>query len=95
MPNARTTDPHTSREAAASVNNVSETQEVILALLSGQPMTDQDLVVAFNSLLWAPRASESGIRSRRAELAARGAVVDTGMRTTLASGRRAIVWAVA
>ena len=95
MPNARTSDPHPSREAAASVSNVTETQQVIISLLTVESMTDEMLVTAYQSTLFAPQASESGIRSRRAELVRRGAVVDTGARRKLQSGRNAIVWAVA
>jgi hypothetical protein len=49
-------------------------------------------VAAYNNMRTAPRASESGIRSRRAELVDRGLVVDTGRRIRLESGRYAIVW---
>lgn len=41
-----------------------------------------------------PRASESGIRTRRSELVKRGMIVDTGKRVTLDSGRQAKVWAI-
>lgn len=40
------------------------------------------------------RQSSSGIRSRRAELAANGLVVDTGRTVRTASNRKATVWAV-
>lgn len=94
MPFARTTDPTTSHEAAESVSNVSETQKYILKALN-HPRTDPDLADAYLNLKGAPKASLSGIRSRRAELVARGLVKDTGDRVKLESGRRAIVWAVA
>ena len=41
------------------------------------------------------KASDSGIRSRRSELAATGLVIDTGDRKKMASGRMSIVWGVA
>jgi hypothetical protein len=95
---ARNTDPITSHEAADSVDEfkATETQEAILKLLK-RPMVDQDLVFEYqvtflNGL--APRASESGIRSRRAELSALGLVVPVGYEV-LESGRRAIKWETA
>lgn len=94
MPHARHTDPHTSHEAAAQVDNLTATKQAILKALN-HPRTDVDLISAYQSLYGAPRASESGIRSRRAELVAAGLVQDTGERIKLASGRRAIVWAKA
>jgi hypothetical protein len=97
MPAARLTDPQTSHEAAASVKNITATQSAILDLLRF-PMNDEELVNAYYDRVnrgWAPNASPSGIRSRRAELADRGLVVDSLMRARLVSGRQAIVWTVA
>jgi hypothetical protein len=96
MAKARKTDPVTSHVAAQSVKNVTSTQAVILQLLDvPYGMTDVALVKAYNKVKDAPRASDSGIRSRRAELAAMGKVADTGNRVKLPSGRHAIVWQVA
>ena len=92
MPKARNTDPVTSHEAAASIRNISATQLGILDALN-RPRPDVDIVEVYQKLKRNPRASESGIRSRRAELVAMGLVVDTGSRVKLPSGRRAIVWA--
>ena len=83
MARARNTDPITSHLAAKSVN-------VLKALRRAR--TDVELVEAYNNLKTAPRASDSGIRSRRAELVRRGMVIDTGKRVRLDSGRYAIVW---
>jgi hypothetical protein len=94
MPHARHTDPSTSHSAAESVENLTMTQEYILVSLV-RPGTDVDLIQRYNNSKHAPRASESGIRSRRAELVKLGLVQDTGLRTRLASGRQAIVWQVA
>jgi hypothetical protein len=91
MPHARHTDPHTSHEASRSVGNITATQEYILKALT-RPATDVDLVERYQNLRNAPRASESGIRSRRSELVAAGLVKDSGARVRLASGRNAIVW---
>ena len=93
MPAARITDPATSHEAAESVKNVTATQAAILKLLTAAPMSDEDLIwyyqQGWNNF---PRASESGIRSRRAELVKQGLVKDSGDRRRLQSGRNAIIW---
>lgn len=91
MANARKTDPVTSHEAAESVRTITLTQEFVLRVLR-RPRVDVELVKAYQAMKTAPRASESGIRSRRAELVERGLVRDSGRRTRLESGRMAIVW---
>ena len=91
---ARRTDPITSHEAAESVDNITATQSYVLRCLK-RPRVDVELVNAYRAYKTAPRASESGIRSRRAELVDRGLVVDTGRRVRLDSGRYAIVWGLA
>lgn len=91
MVKARATDPKTSHDAAVSVDNVTDTQRYVLSALR-RPRADVELVEAYRKFKRAPRASESGIRSRRAELVDRGLVVDTGRRIRLDSGRFAIVW---
>jgi hypothetical protein len=98
MPHARKTDPTTSHEAAASVGNITKTQEAILKILEVVPSYDLMLVHHYNKQVLlgnVPMASESGIRSRRAELVERGLVQDSGERVRLASGRHAIVWKAA
>lgn len=95
MAGARTTDPSTSHEAAAKVTNVTETQRAIYLMLLTGPSNDVD---GFGVYRFAaergicPMVSESGYRSRRAELVAKGLVRDTGERVKLASGRNSIVW---
>lgn len=91
MPAARTTDPQTSHDAAASVKKLSETHRAILQELQ-TAQTDVDLVRAIQLRHGFALASESGIRSRRAELVRDGYVEDTGKRERLESGRMAIVW---
>ena len=94
MPQARKTDPQTSHDAAKSVKDVSKTKKAILSLLR-KHQTDMQLVANYTKLVRqnkAPRASESGIRSRRSELVWLGLVKDTGERQKLRSGRMAIVW---
>ena len=91
MPHARHSDPETSHEAAKSIRLVSQTQAGILqALLT--PGTDVEIIERYRKLSHAPKASDSGIRSRRAELVSRGIVKDSGRRAILESGRKAIIW---
>lgn len=88
---ARRSDPSTSHAAAASVLDITATQEWVIRALR-RPTNDVELLARYRNFKKAPKASDSGIRSRRAELVERGAVQDTGERVTLDSGRRAIVW---
>ena len=95
----RKTDPDTSRDAALSVTEetVTMTQKRILEKLQ-VAMTDSELIGLFNldrEYGNANFVSDSGIRSRRAELVAKGLVVDSGLRVKLFSGRYAIMWKVA
>lgn len=94
MPHARHTDPHTSHEAAKSVQNLTLVQTIVLALLA-EPMTDEQLVQRYTDLFKAagdiPGASQSGIRTRRSELAERG-LVEIVDHSRTRSGRRAHVW---
>lgn len=91
MARARATDPHTSHEAADSVKDVTATQDYVLKALR-RPRNDTQLIEAYRAFKKAPFASESGIRSRRAELVKRGLIEDTGNRVRLPSGRNSIVW---
>jgi hypothetical protein len=91
MPNARKTDPETSQDAADSVRDVTLTQEYILKALR-RPRNDSQLIEAYRGYKTAPQASESGIRSRRAELVDAGLVDDSGRRIKMPSGRFSIVW---
>lgn len=94
MPRARNTDPKTSHTAAESVTNLTQTQATILRVLQ-RPRTDTQLIEAYRKLKRAPLASESGIRSRRAELVEKGLVVDSGNRGLTPFNRRSIVWGLA
>jgi len=98
MPGARATDPTTSHEAAASVKNLSRTQSGILGILK-TPMTDEQLIVRYQRMCLSlpelfPRASDSGIRSRRAELFKLGLIEPIGYGKSN-SGRKAIIWSKA
>lgn len=90
MPHARITDPQTSHDAAESVTNVSPLKQVIIELLD-KPMTDPELFTQIRYRYSMP-VTESGVRSRRAELVRAGRIKDTGIRKQLLSGRLAIVW---
>ena len=91
MAKARKNDPWTSHAAAESVEDVTVTQEYVLRALK-KPRNDIQLVDAYRQYKRAPRASESGIRSRRAELVDAGLVVDSGKKVKTPSGRWSIVW---
>lgn len=93
MPKARITDPYTSHEAADSVVLVTDTQDAIYRLLKKR-MTDDELISEYKKLVLsnrAPAASESGIRSRRAELVQLSLVERKGESKTW-SGRKCIIW---
>lgn len=96
MPVARITDPETSHEAAASVTNLTGTQNTIRYLFGKfGKLSDEQLQAHYRRMMHqgdAPRASESGVRSRRAELVAAGYLQDSGDRVKMESGRSAIVW---
>jgi hypothetical protein len=91
MPHARTLDPSTSHQAAATVSNLTEVKKAILDFLQ-TAMCDEDLVRHIDFVFGAKFATPQSIRSRRAELVRDGFVEDSGGRTTLASGRKAIMW---
>jgi len=97
---ARSTDPETSHEAARSVTSLTRKQAHVLRVLREiGPLTDVALCEAYRTHVMrglVERQSESGIRTRRHELAEMDPprVVRVGT-TTLQSGRRAIRWKAA
>lgn len=90
---ARRSDPETSHEAAASVVNMTEKRQAVLDCLRaiGQGH-DQAILDAYRSMSL-PEQSDSGIRSRRAELVRMGHVVDRGV--LLINGQQHTVWGLA
>lgn len=99
---ARTTDPHTSHDAAQSISRdqLRASQTAVLRVLREYgPTSDYMLAENYDTARHMgydlPRQSPSGLRTRRKELVAAGFVVDSGERVTLPSGRKAIVWQVA
>ena len=95
LAHARNTDPETSHEAAASVKPLWSARGAVLRMfvLFG-PMCDKKLIERYGhgQDLLTPRQSDSGIRSRRAELVRSGYLIDTGYRERLDTGRLSIVW---
>jgi hypothetical protein len=106
MPNARTTDPDTSHEAAQSVWEPSVVQSHILEVLrnyeavtgDADGLTDDDIFRGFiaesRQSGWVIPTPQS-VRSRRAELARDGHVVFSGIFGLTASGRRTQKWRAA
>jgi hypothetical protein len=98
-PRARVTDPQTSHEAARSATALQYSAQVgvLHVLRTNGPLTDAALVDVYRRYARAgivrPQ-SDSGIRSRRAELVASGRVLACG-RVRLPSGRHAMRWVCA
>ena len=91
---ARSTDPQTSHDAAASLSSAESAliRARVLMLLRVQSSTDERLVDEFARHGWA--GSPSGIRTRLSELVEAGHVVATDDRQRTRSGRAAIVWGI-
>lgn len=91
----RATDPETSHLAAASVNLTRGQRAVLAEFRLYKQLTDEQLIevlaIRASSCIDA-KLSDSGARSRRAELVAAGLVRDSGLRGQTVSGRKTIVW---
>lgn len=95
---ARRTDPETSHAAAASAGDLNDNQRAVSTVLrlADRPLLDEELVREYGArqrALHLPRQSESGLRSRRAELAAKGRLVQ-GEKKRMATGRLGRTWSV-
>ena len=93
-PQARATDPDTSRAAAASVRSkvAAYRAEVLRAINYLQQATDQE---THTYLMDHARAqSETSTRSRRSELLRLGLVADSGTRGLTEAGRSSIRWEI-
>ena len=88
---ARKSDPYTSHEAADRVKDITLVQHYVLRALK-KARNDSEMIEAYNNIKGAPKHSESGLRSRRAELVKQGKVIDTGKFVWMPSGRKSIVW---
>ena len=95
---ARRTDPPESHEAAKSVTELTARQNAVLECLrfAAIPLSDPELAdqyrVGASTFEW-PEQSDSGLRTRRAELVKRQLVEKTGT-TRLKTGRTAALWSV-
>ena len=92
---ARNSDPDTSHAAAKSVRDLTGVQQGIVEILNWKPLTDEQLVIAYENAYIEfeyPEATPQSIRSRRAELVRTGHVEFTGRKEQLKSGRWARVW---
>lgn len=68
---ARNTDPHTSHEAAETIQDLRRIEKLILELVQDNTFTDEDLVNMWDtaaSLDLVPWHSPSGLRTRRKSL---------------------------
>lgn len=91
---ARTNDPWTSHEAAASLkpDKLRESQAAVHRFIKRcgtEGVDDGKLVKLYNGSI--PQ-SPSGLRTRRAELVKAGLVQDSGRFIVMPSGRKAIIW---
>jgi len=84
----------TSKAAERSLNKktIEVVRQNIYMILKSKPMVDWDMIDKYRTRKRAPKASTSGLRSRRAELVRMGLVKDSGKRIKLRSGRYSIVW---
>ena len=92
---ARTRDPYTSHLAARSVDTSADRYKGILHLLTGQPMSDEDLWhwYSTNRVTYGwPQQSPSGLRTRRRELVDAGHVRRSLIEGRTESGRVCQLW---
>ncbi|AEQ21086.1 hypothetical protein E3_1690 [Rhodococcus phage E3] len=94
MPATRNSDPNTSHEAEKSVRIGPSRKDVYRTFFKYGPMTDAELLQAYRlpSEVLVPQ-SDSGLRSRRAELVAQGMLEARGI-TANATGRKVTIWAI-
>lgn len=96
---ARTTDPDTSHEAAASLDTANSRLYVLGLLTEFGPLADFEIENrhATDTIghTFYGRLSPSRLRSARSELVAAGHVVASAGFTKTPSGRRALLWSVA
>jgi len=95
MINARITDPITSKEAAASVQHISEKMQIIVDILRTGAKDETEIAEAYNFKVrmgQAPMSSPSGLRTLRANLVKMGVIEESGKYSKTPSGRRSIIW---
>ena len=94
-PRARSGDPQTSHDAAASIDpaTLSAVRHGIWNLLKQYgPMTHTDLITLYHRTWGLPKQTDQGIRSRCKELVRLNLVEDTGLKDQLVTGRWSIKW---
>lgn len=99
---ARATDPQTSHDAARSVRKetLHRGQLAVLRVLAEGRMTHEALLERYEVLVVVgdpesfPPQSQSGLRTRCAELVDKGYVKDSGMKERLRSRRWAVRWEI-
>lgn len=99
MTHARHTDPSTSHAAARSVHSLSENQRAVMTVfrVAERPMLDEELVREYHARFKAlrlPQQSDSGLRSRRSELARKAKLVE-GEKRRMSTGRLGRTWSIA
>lgn len=98
---ARSTDPDTSHAAAAGVGELTENQRAVMTIMQmgtvyDKTLLDEELVELYaewQKQLLLPRQSESGIRSRRAELANIG-LLEQGDKRKMSTGSTGRTWKI-
>lgn len=92
----RRTDPDTSHQAAARLGDLGESQRAVLVVLRvlGRPVLDEEMIREYNrrrKSLMLPEQSESGLRTRRAELVDAGKVLPHE-KTKMSTGGTGWTW---
>lgn len=88
---ARTSDPFTSHEAAASVTNYVSVQHAILDVVSRWgPLTDE--AIAERVAILPIKTSPSGLRTRRKELVELGMLRANSRKARISTGRLSTRW---
>lgn len=90
---ARRSDPETSHEAAASIGNMTEKRQAVLDCLRAIGRGHDEAIIDAYRSMSLPEQSDSGIRSRRAELVSVGLVIAQGVERI--DGRLHTVWGLA
>lgn len=88
---ARRGDPITSHHAAASVRNLTKTQERVKACLL-TPAHDEEIIRRYRRYFPGDSTTDQSIRSRRSELVSKGEIGFSGTHALTATGRSSRIW---